>query len=168
LTKAPRGFNTQRQIDQLSVQISPILPLLRKPLATCSIFATRIGEDGIAHPSCRLTDPKDDTELGRLLFASATSMDAADYDAVVERVKVLAAQCLAHQEQCAYRLPGWYVVTGALIGWPLGALIWLLLSFAGGFWGFFLGWIPAWIAVKLSRWLWLPALAAIAWHSMNQ
>ena len=45
---------------------------------------------------------------------------------------------------------GWYVFLNEAYG-PL--------------WGFLFGWIPAWFAFKLSRWLWLPGVVALAWWS---
>jgi hypothetical protein len=85
-----------------------------------------------------------------------------DLDKVTSIVTETAAQVIANANSTPERiLPVWYSTMGKIASWPVGLGVWALTMFAGGFWGFFFGWIPALIFAALTKYLWLIGLGVL-------
>lgn len=141
--------------ETLTVEISTRHRWLMRPLVTCSVTANGGSE------ALNLVLPHQGTDwrrrLDELVRATPSTNDCVDV------IKVLAAECLVQSDTVPYGLPAWYATVGNMTGWPLAALTWVVAAYLGGFAGVLLGWLPAWLALALTRRLWPIAIALAIW-----
>lgn len=153
--------DTSGNLVALHVDVAKMPRWLARPFATLRVNAYPSEPNLPATPSASLVWPEGESSMAKTLRDSMNQVQGTGVPGVVDRVKVIAAECINRHTEVDYATPRWYQAVGTVLAWPIALLVYLVLALSGGFMGALLGWIPACIAFFVSRLLWLPALLAL-------